>query len=180
MANPQSDETRELTQAELEKLYTRMEAPLYNVVFRRLWDPADAQDVVQEAFLSLWRARARVRLATVEPLLYRTALNLAAKRRRSRRLWRWIGLEAAGERSSGEPGADEALAQGEREARLRRAVDGLPEKLARVLLLTEISGLSHAEVGAALGIPAGTVASRRHLAFKRLGLELGGAPDESP
>ncbi len=178
MAIPQSqdDDARELGQRELEELYTRMEAPLYNVVFRRLWDPAEAQDVVQEAFLALWRARARVRRATVEPLLYRTALNLAAKRRRSRRLWRWIGLDAIGERSTSHPRADEALAQGEREARLRRAIDALPEKLASVVLLTELSGLSHAEVGAALGIPVGTVASRRHLAFRRLSQELGEDP----
>jgi len=58
---------------DLERLYARLEKPLCNVVFRWVWNMDDAQD----AFVRLWRMRARVDLATVELLIYKIALNLA-------------------------------------------------------------------------------------------------------
>jgi hypothetical protein len=44
------------TQEEIEELYRALEKPMYNVVYRWLWDPEEARDVVQETFLRLWRA----------------------------------------------------------------------------------------------------------------------------
>ena len=60
---------------------------MFNVVYRWLWNASDAQEVTQEAFLKVWKARHRVDATTVEPLLYRTALNLASNRRRSARAY---------------------------------------------------------------------------------------------
>ena len=51
-----------------------------NVVYRWVWRAEEAQDIVQEAFVRLWRMRERVDLATVEPLVHRIALNLGAQR----------------------------------------------------------------------------------------------------
>lgn len=157
-----------LDAAALEALYARMEAPLYNVVYRWLFDRAEARDVVQDAFLSLWRSRARVDARRAEPLLWRIALNRAANRRRSRRLWRLLTLEAVREAPAGSAGADQALAAGEKDRAVRRAVEALPEKLRAVVMLCELSGLGHAEIAEVLGIPIGTVASRRHAAMRRL------------
>ena len=83
-----------LDKATLERLYVKLEKPMFNVVYRWLWNAGDAQDVVQEAFLKIWNVRDDVDLATVDSLLYRTALNLASNRRRSSRLWlrRWALL----------------------------------------------------------------------------------------
>src|SRR4051794_886636 len=85
---PPVDSARErvataLDKPTLEALYMKLEKPMFNVVYRWTWNASDAQDVVQEAFLNIWKARDRVDLATVEPLLYRAALNLASNRRRS-------------------------------------------------------------------------------------------------
>ena len=166
-----------LDQPTLEALYERLETSLYNVVYRWVWDPEEARDLVQEAFLRLWGARERVVLATVEPLAYRIAVNLASNRRRQRRRWAWLGL--GDDDPLAPPGADgpadaetEALAR-ERCLALRRAVDALPERLRRVVLLTEFSELSYAQVAAALGIPPGTVGSRRNQALALLRERLG-------
>ena len=161
--------------AALEALYTRLERPLYNVVYRRLWHREDAMDVVQETFVRLWRARGRVRVETVESMTWRIALNLASNRRRSRRLWGWVPFVVERDERGSGPSAEAALATAQREAAVRRAVDELPEKLRDVMLLCEFSGLSHGEVAATLDIPVGTVASRRHLAAARLRGELEGA-----
>ncbi len=158
---------------ELEALYVKLEKPIFNVVYRWLWSAPEAQDVTQEAFVRLWRARGRIDPRTVEPLLYRTALNLAAHRRRAKRFWGWLGIEAASEVPGRDPAADARLSKEEDERRIRAAVDALPSKLKEVLLLTEFSEMSYEDVGAALGIPAGTVGSRRSSALRRLRERLG-------
>jgi len=157
-----------LDEGTFEELYRRWEKPLFNAVYRWVWDSADARDVVQEAFVKLWGMAGRVRLETVDPLLWRLALNAAAHRRRRRTLWRWLTLEKVADLGAPCPAADEVLDEGQRERTVRRAVDELPEKLRRVVVMCEFSGLSYAEIARALEIPEGTVASRRNAALKKL------------
>lgn len=157
----------------LESLYLRHERALYNVVYRWVWDENEAQDIVQETFVRLWRRRARIRLDTVEAYAYRTALNLAASRRRRMRLVSWLPLQPEHEPASAR---DELVAGLEFDAdmrRLRKALDKLPAKLKQTLLLCEFSTYSYEEIGRILDIPAGTVGSRRHQALKRLQQTLG-------
>ena len=71
---------------DLERLYARLERPLYNVAFRWVWKAEDAQEIVQEAFLRVWRMRQRVDVETVDALIYKIAINLASSRRRSAKL----------------------------------------------------------------------------------------------
>lgn len=169
-----------LDQAQLERLYARLEKPVYNVVYRWVWNAHDAQDITQEAFLRVWNMRARVQMETVQPLIYRVALNLAANRRRSQRLWRLVTLEGWSE-SAGTTAPHPAETRQVQTA-VRVAVDGLAEPLRKVIMLCELGGLSYAEVAEVLGIPEGTVGSRRHQALKRLRAQLGsfGSQELSP
>ena len=142
--------------------YRRLEKPLYNVVYRVIWDAAESQDVVQEAFLRCWRRKEDIRAEGFKALLFRTALNLASNRRRRTRLWGLVGLAAiedvADERASSEPIGKP----------VRAALDSLPEPLRSVLLLTELAGMTYAEVAVALDIREGTVGSRRTRALAML------------
>ncbi len=144
-------------------LYASLERRLFNVVYRILWDKAESQDIVQDAFLRCWRGRSRISAEGLEPVLFRTALNLASNRRRSKRLWRFVGLA---------DGADVMAVTGRCDSILPRSVDtaigDLPDHLRRVLLLTEIAGMSYAEVAMTLGIREGTVGSRRTRAVELL------------
>ena len=150
----------------MERLFIEVERPLFNVVYRWLWHREDEAEVVQEAFLRLWSMQARVDPGTAKPLVYRIALNLAASRRRRARLRRFVGLEQAAPTDERHP---EHLLSGRGEAaRVRGAVDALPEKLRRVITLCELGELSYADVARALEIPAGTVASRRAAAMVKL------------
>jgi DNA-directed RNA polymerase specialized sigma24 family protein len=116
-------QNRRFERAELEALYARLEKPLFNVVYRWLWDREETQDVVQEAFMRLWRKREQIDVDRVEALVYRIAINLASNRRRTRKLWRWISLEAIWDRPSQSTRADDALA-GEQELGAMRAARG--------------------------------------------------------
>lgn len=148
-----------LTRAMVEELYKRLERRVFNVVYRWLWNPDDAADVVHEAFAKLWAMRSRVQMATVEALLYRIAVNLAANRRRQRKMWSLVTLEGL---------RTEPVILDDTQRRVRAAVDALPERLRRVVLLAEFSGMTNKEIGVVLNIPEGTVASRRHHAFALL------------
>ena len=81
-----AESSASLDRRRLEDLYIRLEKPVYNVVYRWVWNREEAQDLVQEAFVRLWRMQDRVRLETVEPLVFRIALNLAANRRRAKKI----------------------------------------------------------------------------------------------
>ncbi len=157
-----------LTRGDLEALYARLEKPMYNVVYRWLWDTEEARDVVQETFCRLWRARDRVNMATIEPFVYKIALNLASNRRRTRSLWRLVSWDRAPSTASDRIAADDSLELSERRAAVRRALDKLPGRQKRVIVLCELSGMTYDQVAATLGIPPGTVASRRHAALKKL------------
>jgi RNA polymerase sigma-70 factor (ECF subfamily) len=145
------------------ELYRALEKPLYNVVYRWLWDSAESQDVVQEAFLRCWRARERIRPEGFKAFVYRTALNLASNRRRSRKLWRLVSFESLPEEPADARDGAPLLSRD-----VQRAIDGLPETLKRVLLLCELAGMSYGEVAAAAGVREGTVGSRRNRALALL------------
>jgi RNA polymerase sigma factor (sigma-70 family) len=157
-----------LEKAQWVEHYARLEKPLYNVVYRVIWDVAESQDIVQEAFLRCWQKRADIRADGFKALLFRMALNLAISRRRRNKLWRFVGLAAAAEENMCEHGNDQTLPRS-----VQRAIGALPDRLSRVLLLTEFAGMTYAEVGAVLGIEQGTVGSRRTRALAILRQQLG-------
>ena len=157
-----------LDEEALERLYLRLEKPLYNVVYRWLWDSEDTREIVQEAFVRLWKIRAKVELRTVDALLYRIALNLASSRRRTRKLWRWVSLETLHDRPATGFSTEADLVRRQEAETVRLAVDSLPEQLRRVVTLCELTDLTHAEIAGILGIRPGTVGSRRHRALRRL------------
>lgn len=154
--------------------YRRLERPLYNVLYRQLWQAQDCQDVIHDAFLRVWARRAGVDEATLDALLWTTALNLARNRIRWRKLWRHEPLDETAPAPNDDGTHTDFLAT----RRLRKALRELPAASREVLLLSEFSGLRGAEIARLLGIPAGTVASRKHQAMDRLKALLG-EPDHA-
>ena len=154
-----------LGEGELYACYQRLETPLYNVLYRWLWQAQDCQDLIHDAFVRVWDRRDRIDPTRLDALVWTTALNLARNRLRWRALWRF------GEVDPLAPSDADPLAETERRAqqrRLRSALQELPLSMREVLLLAEFGGLGHAEIAAVLGIAQGTVGSRRHHALARL------------
>src|SRR5689334_22917434 len=123
-------------QRRVEELYLRLERKLTSVVYRWLWNREETRDVIQEAFVRLWQMRDRVEWSRAEPLIYRIALNLASRRRRSRRIWQFVTLSEA--RTDGPAGEAAPVSDDDRarEQAVRRAIDALPERHRRVLVMT--------------------------------------------
>jgi len=143
--------------------YELLEKPLYNVVYRWLWDAAESQDVVHEAFLRCWQKRGEIRSDGFKALVFKIALNLASNRCRRKKLWRMVPFHSVQQELVAEETDADLLSKP-----LREALDSLPEPLKRVLLLSELGGMSYGEIAAVLGIKEGTVGSRRNRALLML------------
>lgn len=154
----------------LEALYVQHERGLYNVAYRYTWHAEDARDVVHDAFVRMWRKREAIDWPRAAGLAYRTVLGLAANRRRANAVRAVFGLRAHAEPAV--PSADELLEAARDDAAVRRGIDRLPETLRSVLVMCAFSDLDYAAIGEVLGIPAGTVGSRRTTAIAKIREEL--------
>ena len=154
-----------LSEAELLACYRRLEIPLFNALYRWLWQAQDCQDLIHDAFLRVWGKRGSVDAARLDGLVWATALNLARNRLRWRALWRRGEIDA---HAQADEDASQAAARRQRDERMRAALRRLPRGLRDVVILSEFGGLDTASIATLLSIPAGTVGSRRHTALARL------------
>jgi RNA polymerase sigma-70 factor (ECF subfamily) len=156
-------------------LIRRHERRVYRLLFRMMGSHEEAEDVAQEAFLSLHRHGHRFRReARFSTFVYRVAANAALNRRRALGRSRnrvnelKISQEAGFDTASGPRDPEDAAAGSEARARVQEALLELPDDLRMAVLLYDIEGQSYQEVSRALGIPEGTVKSRIHRARNTL------------
>lgn len=118
---------------------------------RTLADPADAEDVAQEAFLRLWRGAAswRPNEARVGTWLHRVALNLCFDKIARRRT---VDADAAPEPVDPAPGPAGTLQQRQVAARVRGALDALPDAQRRAITLCHYQGMRNIEAAEVLGV----------------------------
>lgn len=155
----------DLSSDELESAYRRLEKPLHNYLYRWFWHPAVSEDLIHDAFERIWQRRGKVDAARVDALVWTTLINLARSRYRRGQRWQWVPLPPS--LWSGDNPESVTLAD-ERDRRLRKAIGGLANTSREALLLEMYSGLSRAEIASLLGIPEGTLASRKHNAVRQL------------
>lgn len=105
----------------------------------------------------------------LDRLVWTTALNLARNRLRWRSLWRFAEADTD---AIAEDDPSAAAERAQRDAQLRQLLVRLPRRLRQVLLLSEFGGLDLQTIAGILGVPAGTVGSRKHEALRRLRLAL--------
>jgi RNA polymerase sigma-70 factor (ECF subfamily) len=147
-------------------LYQRYARAVLGLAIRRLGDRGRAEDAVQEAFASVWRAARSYKRdrGPVAPWLYAVARNAIADRGRAR-------TEPPAEPAdmpSDEPGPPEQAEQSWVAYRVHRAMEELPESERTVLELAYWSGLSQSEIADYLAIPLGTVKTRTRSGLRRL------------
>jgi len=159
---------------ELERLLAENAPLAYRVALGVLRNPAEAEDVAQEALIRACRKFDRLRDArSFRSWLVRVSFRLALDRSRSaRRREQRETLWARPELRAPVQSVEEIAASRQFEERLARALDELPDHLRMVVLLTAIEGHSTDEVAALLDVPAGTVKSRLFAARKRLAEKL--------
>ncbi len=151
----------------LAQWYRRYGPGLFRLAYRLTGSREDAEDVVHDVFVGLPEALEHYEeRGRLEAWLKRLTARMSLMRLRSNRRRRDIHLE------TDHPGPDPV---GDDQADIEKAMNALPDPLRSVLVLKEVEGYSHAEIGAMLNISA--VASRVRLAraMSRLRRILGGA-----
>lgn len=148
---------------------------------------AEAEDVVQEAFLRAWRAEARRGSGSPGPdnpraWLLAIVRNAAWTRLRvaARSAGRVVPFEDAArelDRAALQGDPEQPLAERQRAAALRRAIAALPAGFREAVVLRDLEGLTYAEAAAVLGVPEGTVMSRLARGRKRLRAAMEGGED---
>jgi RNA polymerase sigma-70 factor, ECF subfamily len=146
-----------------DRLVERHMRRAFSIAYRLLGHREDAEDLVQDAFLqALERIDSFDTSRSFGPWFYRILVNRGLNQRKARsvRQAELLPLDLA----SGDPLPDRAAEQTELRARLRAALDELPEKQRVAVQLFEIEGFSGSEIAEILGIPAGTVRYHLHQA----------------
>jgi RNA polymerase sigma-70 factor, ECF subfamily len=151
------------------QLVRRHQQRAYAVARAVLLSHEDAEDAVQEGFLHAHRALSRFRPdqpfgAWLHRIISNAALDLA-RRRRVRDTDELVDTHASPFRDPAE--ADEL------HDRLRNALTKLPDRQRSVLVLHDVEGYKHAEIGELLGIPEGTARSDLHHARTTMRILLG-------
>ena len=143
------------------------------LLFARQWvgSHADAEDVVQEAFVGFWRSRARVRDAV--PYLYRCVRRAAlvwlrTHQRRTRR----EQIAGRGAAAWFDPGVCSPLESEEQMRRVQGALERLPAAQREVLMLHVWGELTFAQIAAVLKVSPNTAASRYRYALASLRRQL--------
>jgi RNA polymerase sigma-70 factor (ECF subfamily) len=141
------------------ELARRHAGRLRMLALRFCGDAAEADDVVQDTFLTVWR-KAPSWKPDGPPLgawLTRIALNLAIDRHRRRRVRRFFGLEAATEVADMQPTAEEETGARAALAAVVQDIRALPERQRAAILLAADGERSNAEIAFAMGLTVGAV-----------------------
>ena len=164
----------------LEALFDAYHRQAIGLAYRLLGDRDEAEDVVQDAFISVWRALDRYDPArgSRRTWLLSIVRNRALDVLRSRRVHR---VEPLGDDSLWADGSDvarlvEVLIDG---GQAHGAVAQLPHAQRRTIELAYFGGLTQTEIAAELALPLGTIKGRVRLGLQRLRTVLGAQPTVS-
>jgi RNA polymerase sigma-70 factor (ECF subfamily) len=163
-------------------LIERYTASLYNLTFRLLRDPMEAENVTQESFLRIVRAVDRIRLdAPFKPYLFRVAVNLCRDLARKKHPVLFSDLNNATRRDDGAERVDasdaieddraplwERMEEEELRSELRAAIDALPPIYQAVITLRFTEEFSYEEIAQTLDLPLNTVRTHLRRAKKQL------------
>jgi RNA polymerase sigma-70 factor (ECF subfamily) len=152
------------------ELYERYARAVLGLALSRLGDRGRAEDAVQEAFASIWRAAASYRpeRGPGAPWLFTVARNAITNQWRIRTE---APMETADEPSL-ELGPDARAEEAWRSFCVHRAIEVLPSEQRVLVELAYWEGLTQREIATRLGMPLGTVKTRTRAALSRLAVAL--------
>ena len=165
-----------------EVLVTRHRRGLFNFLLRSVNNHSRAEELLQEVFVRVIRAKSRYeQTARFSTWLYTIARNLCVDESRRAKFRRHASLDAPRRGRDGDEREsmldrtaaeqvsvdDEAMAP-TIQRRLKEAVDQLPEDQREVFLMRQLGGLSFKQIGKVVGAPENTVKSRMRYALEKL------------
>jgi RNA polymerase sigma-70 factor (ECF subfamily) len=163
--------------AAFEIMYDRHGGAAYSLAYRIVGDRGTAEDVTQEAFLSLWRSKARYdrTRGSVRTWLLGIVRNRAIdvlRREAGRAPSVSLDLERLPSAGPAAELTDTEALRHEAAREVRGALSALPDDQLKVIELAYFGGLTHSEIAEFLGMPLGTVKGRMRLAMEKIRAKL--------
>jgi RNA polymerase sigma-70 factor, ECF subfamily len=167
-----------------ELLLRKYRTPLVNYLGRMTGDSAAAEDLAQEVFLRVYRARSQYSpSAKFTTWMFRIATNLALNSRRDGRYRQLeVPIQDGNRADDGEPafvqipdrrpGAEQSLIARDRAALIRRAVDELPEKQRAAVLLHKYEEMNYDQIAGILDCSENALKSLLFRAYETLRVKL--------
>jgi RNA polymerase sigma-70 factor, ECF subfamily len=159
--------------------YDQYAPVLYGLLLRVLRDPGDAQEILQETFLTAWKDARKFDPQRGSELAWLIAMarsrgidRLRSRQRRGQREEE-AGRQISIVRSNVDAMGNDPAAFREIRMAVRSALQELPDAQRTALELAYFEGLSQSEIATRLGEPLGTVKTRTNLAMKKLRERLG-------
>lgn len=151
-----------MTSHEFDSFFRKLYLPLGMYALRILDDAKSAEDIVEDTFIKVWQIIEEGKeIADFKAYMYRMVRNACISYIRNRK--EMVGLEFVPEEDD-----DEAVDTSERDARIWKAIDELPEKCREVFLLSKRDGLSNEEIAEKMNISVKTVKNQMTKALARL------------
>ncbi|HEY8770460.1 MAG TPA: sigma-70 family RNA polymerase sigma factor [Thermoleophilaceae bacterium] len=165
-----------------ELVYDRHGGAAFSLAYRMVPNRTTAEDITQEAFLSIWRSRTRYEPTRgsvrtwVLGIVHNRAIdalrrNIVHDRRRT-------SAEGLEEREEAPERTEIEVARLQEAHSVRDALKELPKEQARVLELAYFGGFSHSQIAEMLEMPIGTVKGRMRLGLEKLRRALEGLVSE--
>lgn len=150
-----------MTEKEFDIYFRKLYLPLGMFALRIIGESDIAEDLVVDAFTKVWqKIEGGEDIDNFQGYMYRSVRNECLSYLRSRK--ETVGLENIPEVD------EETIDTSERDARIWKAIDELPEKCREVFLLSKRDGLSNQEIADEMGISIKTVKNQMTKAFSRL------------
>lgn len=143
-------------------VYRMTSAKLHGIVIRILGDRAEAEDVLQDVYLTVWRRAGDYDPAIASPVTWLVAIarNRAIDRLRALRVVRTaVEIEAILDIEDGGPSPQERVVREQERRRLDDCLDVLPEVNRLAIRAAFFGGLTYEEAAIAAGVPVGTMKS---------------------
>jgi RNA polymerase sigma-70 factor, ECF subfamily len=162
--------------AAFEAVYDRHSTAAFSLAYRMTGTRNTAEDVVQEAFLSLWRSGARYDRARgsvrtwVLGIVHNRAID--ALRRSVVRERGQVSDEGIEDRLEAPQRTEQEVGRRDEAREIREAVEELPAEQSRVIELAYYGGFTHTEIAAMLETPIGTVKGRMRLGLQKMRSQL--------
>jgi len=163
----------------MEPLYHRYSRILYSLAYRMVADHQVAEDLLQEAFLAVWRRATSyspqsgaVRSWIVSILHHRTIDHLRSVRRRSVLMKETTWEEIETDEHAAFPDVWDEAWRSVQSSQVRTALMQLPAEQRLVIEMAYFQGWTHSEIAEGCQIPLGTVKARMRLGLHRLKLIL--------
>src|SRR5689334_2378962 len=162
--------------AALRIVYQDTSAKLFGVCLRILNDRSEAEDVLQDVYVTVWGKAGSYDPARASPITWLVAIarNRAIDRLRASVVSRRMDpIEAASDVRDGAPAASELVQRGQENARLATCLGELEERQSTAIRAAFLDGNTYEELAQRMGVPLGTMKSwiRRGLLKLRACLE---------